>query len=225
VCAQALGHNAPHPMPALRILLADDHRMVRAGLRALLEALPRVTVVGEADDGAQAEALIAKLTPDIAFVDIAMPVKDGLAVLRKFGDRGRTRIVMLTMHDTETYVVEAARNGAAGYLLKDAGVEELTRALDTLRAGGSYFSPRISGILARALARGPADSPALTGRQTEILRLIALGGSSRDIAQQLALSTKTIDTHRAQIMERVGVHDLAGLVRYALRIGLVSHAD
>jgi DNA-binding NarL/FixJ family response regulator len=212
-------------MPALRVLIADDHRLVRAGLRMLLEAQPGIEIVGEADDGAQAETLIARLRPDIAFLAIAMPGKDGLAVLRKFGDRTHTRIVMLTMHDTETYVVEAARNGAAGYLLKGATPEELARALVTLRQGQPYFSPQVSGVLARALSRGPGDAGTLTGRQTEILRMIALGGSSREIGAKLRVSSKTIDTHRAQIMDRVGVTDVAGLVRYALRIGLVSSAD
>lgn len=206
----------------MRVLLADDHRLVRAGLRALLDGMPDVEVVAEAADGEEALRFAHELRPDAALVDIAMPKLSGLAVLHQLAASGLpTRVLLLSMYDNDEYVAEAVRAGAAGYMIKDAAVEELGLALQALARGDMYLSPAISRKLAAAFSGGRA-TPGLTGRQTQILRLIALGRSSKEIARELDLSVKTVETHRTQIMDRLDIRDLAGLVRYAVRTGLVG---
>ncbi len=212
----------------LRVLMADDHKLVRAGLRALLDAMPDVEVVAEVGDGMEAVRLAIELVPDVALLDIAMPILGGLPALHRIRAAGlATRVVLLSMYDHDEYVTQAVRAGAAGYLVKDAAVEELALALAAVRRGDTYLSPAISRKLAQAFTAG-ADGPApaaLTPRQSEILCLVARGRSSKEIARALDLSVKTVETHRAQIMERLEIRDLAGLVRYAVRIGLVSSND
>jgi DNA-binding NarL/FixJ family response regulator len=206
----------------MRVVLADDHRLVRAGLRSLLDATPGVQVVAEATDGEEAWRLILEHQPDAALLDIAMPVLSGLAVLQQVRASGlATRVLLLSMYDNDEYVAEAMRAGASGYLVKDAAVEELALALDALRRGDVYLSPAISRKLAQAFAAGRA-APGLTARQAQVLRLIALGRSSKEVARELDLSIKTVETHRTQIMDRLEIRDLAGLVRYAVRTGLVD---
>jgi DNA-binding NarL/FixJ family response regulator len=206
----------------MRVLLADDHRLVRAGLRALLDAMPQIEVVAEAADGEEAFRLLQALRPDVALLDIAMPKMSGLAVLHQLVPAGiATRVLLLSMYDNDEYVAEAIRAGAGGYLVKDAAVEELGLALQALQRGDVYLSPAISRKLAQAFSGGRA-SPGLTGRQTQVLRLIAQGQSSKEIARDLGLSIKTVETHRTQIMDRLEIRDLAGLVRYAIRSGLVG---
>jgi DNA-binding NarL/FixJ family response regulator len=208
-------------------VLADDHSLVRAGLRKLLEGLDGVEVVGEAGDGAVALQLIAQLKPSIALLDIAMPEMTGLAVLRQVcAKHPETKVILLSMYDNKAYVTEAVQSGAAGYLIKDAAVDELAMAIKAVQLGETYLSPRISRMLVEAFTspRAAPEASVLTPRQTEVLKLVAQGQSSKEIARLLTLSVKTVETHRAQIMERLKVRDLAGLVRYAIRSGLITNA-
>jgi DNA-binding NarL/FixJ family response regulator len=216
----------------MRILLADDHTLVRAGLRALLESIDEVTAISEAGDGRRALELVAAERPDVALLDISMPGLNGLEVAaRVTSDSPRTRLVILSMHSSPSHVAQALRAGAVGYLLKDSAAEELGLALRAVMSGETYLSPAISrqvvdGFLGR-LARPEQDEQApidaqLTPRQREILQLVAESRSSKEVAAMLKLSVKTVEAHRSQIMERLGIHDLAGLVRYAIRVGLVS---
>jgi DNA-binding NarL/FixJ family response regulator len=218
----------------MRVLLADDHTLVRAGIRALLSALPEVESVVEAGDGQQALALLLETRPDLALVDIGMPGLNGLELAARVSrEVPGTRLVILSMHGTPAHVNQALRAGVSGYLLKDAAADELPVLLRAVMRGETYLSPAISkqvvsGYLERgATGAGAADGAGetvdlLTSRQREILQLVAEGKSTKEIAQLLSLSIKTVDTHRAQIMDRLGIRDLAGLVRYAIRTGLVS---
>lgn len=212
-------------MKPLRLLLADDHTLVRAGLRALLDGMDGVTVVAEADNGEQAVALAQALAPDVALLDITMPSLNGLqAAERILAQSPPPRVVILSMHAAEEYVNRALALGVSGYLLKDAATLELQAALEAVSAGQTYLSPRItSQLLESRLKTGEgAARPGLTARQLEVLRLLALGKSVKEIAYDLQLSAKTVETYRAQIMERLDLHDLASLVRYAIRTGLIS---
>jgi DNA-binding NarL/FixJ family response regulator len=218
----------------MRVLLADDHTLVRAGIRALLSALPEVESVVEAGDGQQALALLLETRPDLALVDIGMPGLNGLELAARVSrEVPGTRLVILSMHGTPAHVNQALRAGVSGYLLKDAAADELPVLLRAVMRGETYLSPAISkqvvsGYLERGAAgAGAAEGAAetvdlLTSRQREILQLVAEGKSTKEIAQLLGLSIKTVDTHRAQIMDRLGIRDIAGLVRYAIRTGLVS---
>jgi DNA-binding NarL/FixJ family response regulator len=212
----------------IRVTLADDHNLVRSGIRALLERLPDVEVVGEASDGREALALIARERPDIAFLDIAMPELNGLeAAPRIARESPRTRVVILSMHAHEKQVAQALQLGVAGYVLKDSFVDELPVLIRAVMRGESYLSPGISKQVVEALRSRlgvdpTAEPEVLTPRQREILQLVAEGKSTKEIASALELSIKTVETHRAQIMSRLQIRDVAGLVRYAIRMGLVS---
>ena len=211
---------------SIRVLLADDHALVRAGLRKLLDSLAGVEVVAEAANGRDAARLAREHRPDIALIDIAMPELNGIDCARRIvHDCPETRVLILSMHADETYVREAIQAGAAGYMLKDAAPGELELALRALVRGEHYVAPGVAGHLISGFMHGAAaDVPAgpeLTPRQREVLQLIAEGHGTKDIAARLNLSVKTVETHRAQLMERLGIHDVAGLTRYALRIGLV----
>lgn len=212
-------------MRPVRILLADDHALVRAGIRSLLAGLDDVVVVAEAADGREALRLMAQHQPDVALVDISMPGLNGLETLvcaRK--ERPRTRIVILSMHKDDEYVRRALRWGAAGYLLKSATREELELAVRAVARGEVWLSSAISKEVVTAYARAGKSSSLedITGRQREILQLIAEGHSTKEIAQRLDLSVKTVEGHRTQLMERLGIHGISGLVRYAIRVGLVQ---
>lgn len=217
-------------MPGIRVVIADDHRLLRAGLRMLLAEMPGVTVEAEAADGNEALAACAACAPDLVLMDIAMPGMGGLEALRELRARHPdTRVLMLSMLASEEHVLQALRLGASGYLLKDTAPAELELAIGAVMRGETWLSsaisrPVVDGYMERVSAGGPEKTspPLLTPRQQEVLRLLAEGRSTKEIAFQLELSIKTIETHRAQIMERLGVHDLAGLVRYAVRSGIVT---
>jgi DNA-binding NarL/FixJ family response regulator len=213
----------------MRILLADDHTLVRTGLRLLLETMPGMDVVGEAGDGAAALRLVETLHPDVVVMDLAMPGMSGLEAVRRSASRfPEIHVVIVSMHADEAYVHEALGAGASGYLLKGADKAELEHALRVVANGQVYLSPAISRTVVSALARAPeqraAPSPldALTARQREVLTLVARGHSTKQVAAALGLSVKTIEAHRGAIMDRLGIRDLAGLVRLAVREKLVG---
>lgn len=214
-------------MNPLRILLADDHALVRAGIRSLLERMPMVEVVAEASNGREAVELIAQTQPDLVLMDVAMPLLNGLdAVALVTKNFPAVHVIVLSMHSSEEFVVDALRCGASGYLLKDSASEELQLAVRTVAAGGKYFSAHFSrDTIASYMARIRANEPprgALTPRQLEIIKLIADGKCTKEAASLLGISPKTVEAHRIQIMERLGIHDVPGLVRYAIRRGLIS---
>ena len=214
-------------MKSVRVLLADDHALVRAGLRELLLKLPDVEVVAEAGDGREALALVKSALPNLVLLDITMKGLTGLeAAERIVKDFPGVKVVMLSMHANEEYVLRALRAGVSGYIIKDAAIVELELAIKAVVAGETYLSPSISrSVIDNYLNRtgGKASSlEQLTPRQREILQLIAEGQSTKEIAFTLKLSVKTVETHRAQLMERLEIYDVAGLVRYALRVGLIT---
>jgi DNA-binding NarL/FixJ family response regulator len=214
-------------MTAIRVLLADDHNLVRAGLRALLQSLEGVQVVAEASHGREATDLVATHRPDVVLMDIGMPELNGLeATARIIRDFPATRVIILSMHKNEEYVLKALRAGAAGYLIKDAGTAELETAVRAVARGETYLSPAVSkhvvGDYLRRVGGDERPLDQLTARQREVLQLLAEGHSTQNIAQTLNISAKTVEAHRAQLMKRLGIHDLAGLVRYAIRTGLVN---
>jgi DNA-binding NarL/FixJ family response regulator len=218
-------------MAPLTILLADNHALVRAGIRALLEQIPDVTVVAEAGDGREALKLVEAHRPNLVLMDITMPVMNGLeATGRIVKEFPQTRVVMLSVHNDEEYVLQSLRAGAVGYLLKDAGRAELEIAVAAVARNETYLSPAVSrhvvGDYVRRIGGGiEGRLETLTPRQREILQLIAEGKSTKEIASILDVSVKTVETHRAQLMERLDIHDVAGLVRYAIRNGIVTADD
>jgi DNA-binding NarL/FixJ family response regulator len=213
-------------MTPIRIVLVDDHSLVRAGIRALLQQIEGVTVIAEAGTGEEALQAVAAHSPDIVLMDITMPGLSGLeATARIARQYPRVRVVILSMHTEQEYIIQAIRAGAAGYLLKGANVPELEMALRAVTNGETYLSPAASKHVMAEVAEnnnGPASSfEQLSPRQRQVLELIAEGYSRKQIARQLNVSVKTVDTHRAQLMENLDIQDVAGLVRYAIRVGLV----
>lgn len=211
----------------MRVLLADDHHLVRAGIRALLEDMHDVQVIAETGDGRQALDLIEKHRPEVALLDITMPGLNGLEVAGRVEKVSpKTRILILSMHAGEAYVAQALRVGVAGYLLKDAAAAELSLALHAVSRGETFLSPAISRRVVDGFLRGGQPEPdplaGLTSRQREILQLIAEGRSTKEMAAALDVSVKTVETHRAQLMDRLDIRDVPGLVRFAIRTGLVS---
>jgi DNA-binding NarL/FixJ family response regulator len=220
-------------MQTYKVFLADDHTLVRAGIRSLLEAIHGFEVIGESDNGRDALKLIEEHRPDIVLLDIAMPELNGLeAASRLNRDHPEISVIILSMHSNEEYVLQALRAGASGYLLKDSAPTELELALRSVARGETYLSPSISKHVVDDYLRRVSNKNVdqikesgiqeLTPRQREILQLIAEGNSTKEIAQKLIVSVKTIESHRIQLMERLGIHDIAGLVRYAIRMGIVS---
>lgn len=213
-------------MSTIRVLIADDHLILRAGLRTLLEATAGIEVAAEAKSGKEAIALTREHKPDVVVTDIGMPDIDGLQATEAIKqEMPQVKVVVLSMHDSADFVDRALRAGASGYLVKDAVAEELHLAIRAVAGGGTYLSPSISQhVLDRYLqsAGSPARGELLTPRQREILDLIGAGKSTKDIAYQLKLSIKTVETHRAQIMQRLGVRNATNLILEATRRGLIS---
>jgi len=214
------------PARTIRVLLADDHTLVRAGVRHILENQPGVTVVGEVGDGAAALETLAHVAVDVLVLDLTMPGLDGFAVLRRARALAPAlKVLVLSMHAEQAYVTRAVREGADGYLLKDSAVDDLMAAIEAVRAGRAYFSPKIQRQLTDLVRGGaPAAGPLtpLTEREREVLQRIAEGQSTKEIAARLAISARTVETHRANLMRKLDVRSLAQLVRLAIREGLVD---
>lgn len=207
----------------MRVVLADDHTLVRAGIRSLLEAVAGVEVAGEAGDGREALLLVDRLRPHVAVLDIRLPAMNGLDVAARLAHtHPETRVLVLSMHANEEYVRQALHAGAAGYLLKDCSVTELELALRAVARGETYLSPPVSRLVVDDYLRHEAPPQALSLRQREVLQLIAEGHSTKEIAHRLGVSVKTAESHRFQIMSRLEIRDVPGLVRYAIRTGLVG---
>lgn len=212
---------------SIRVLLADDHSLIRAGVARLLASLPGIEVVGEVGDGQAALDMVAQLMPDLVILDVNMPGLSGLPTARRLqSDFPKVRVMILSMHRDDAYVRQALEFGAAAYVLKDAAPTELESAIQAVMRGDTWLSPAVTRRLVddytqRLRSDGSSGSP-LTPRQLEVLTLIARGKSSKEIARELDVSLKTVDTHRTQLMRALDLHDVAGLVRYAIRRGLVS---
>lgn len=214
-------------MTQTRVLLADDHTLVRAGLRKLLESIPLVEVVGEANDGLAVVEMAEQLKPQLILMDIAMPGLNGLEstarITRTCPD---VRVMILSMHQNEEYVRQALRHGAVAYLLKDAAPMELELAIAAVLRGETYLSPAVSrGVVSDYVQRLRSDDvpgAQLTSRQREVLQLVAEGLSSKEVARRLDVAVKTVESHRSQLMKQLDIHEVAGLVRYAMRAGLIS---
>ncbi|MHB9141162.1 MAG: response regulator [Paludibacter sp.] len=222
-------------MTEIRIILADDHNIVRAGVRALLDKIPGMKVIAEACNGREVLDLVKKHKPDIILLDIAMPELNGLEVTqlmsKEFPEIG---IIILSMHKSEEYVLQALRFGASGYLLKDSAADELEIAIRAVVRGEKYLAPFVSKEIVKNLLtrinknssnvnNGKLPLEKMTPRQREILQLIAEGNSTKEIAYKLHISIKTVETHRKQLMDRLKIYDIAGLVRYAMKIGIISN--
>jgi DNA-binding NarL/FixJ family response regulator len=205
----------------IRVVLADDHDLVRSGIKALLGMVEGVEVIAEARDGRELVTLVSDLKPDVVMTDISMPGMDGIAAISEIhAKQPEVRLLVLSMYDTVDFVKRAVANGACGYLMKDAPPFELEQALRSVMATGSYFSPAIAQRLLQPSE--PTVDDELTHRQVEILKLIAQGKASKEIAYELGLSPKTVDVHRARIMERLRLNDIASLTLYAVRKGLIK---
>ncbi len=213
--------------PIIRVILADDHKLVRAGFRLMLNSLAGVEILAETGDGQEALQLIRKHRPDIAFLDITMPGLTGIEVAGRIQkELPQTKVIILSMHTNEEYVVRAVRAGVSGYLLKNSDPVEIELAIRAALAGETYLSPGISRRIVQDYLKrvGPTETllDQLTPRQREILQLIAEGKNTKSIADLLAISVKTVETHRTALMSRLGVQDVPGLVRYAIRTGLIE---
>jgi two-component system, NarL family, response regulator NreC len=216
-------------MRKIRILLADDHKLMRSGLRVLLEQQSDMAVVGEASDGREAVALAGSLKPDVVVMDIGMPNLNGIEAAHQMTQSfSEIAVVMLSMHSDESYVLRALKAGAKGYLLKDSAESDLIRAVKAVAESKSFFSPAVSKVLlddyVRKLKRSGAEDAydLLTPREREVLQLVAEGKSNKDIANMLNLSVYTVETHRSNIMEKLNLHGIPELILYAVRKGIIS---
>ena len=216
-------------MAEIRLILADDHAVIRSGLRLVLERQPEFKVVGEAADGSEAITLAEQLLPDVAVLDVAMPNLNGIEAARQITSKSpKTAVVILSMHSDEGYVLRALNVGARGYLLKDSPESDLIAAVFAVHAGKAFFSPAISRVLVddyvrQMRQRGLEDSyELLTAREREVLQLLAEGKSNKDVAARLILSLYTVETHRSNLMEKLNLHGLPELILYAVRKGIIS---
>jgi DNA-binding NarL/FixJ family response regulator len=211
---------------AVRILLADDHTLVRAGVRRILEAQPGVTVAGEVSDGDAALEFLRESPVDVLVLDLTMPGTDGFEVLRQVkATLPGMKVLVLTMHADAEYVARAVQDGADGYLLKDSAVQDLVAAIEAVQAGRAYYSPPVQRELSellRAHSAPPRPMDTLTDREREVLRLVVKGLSTKDIASQLDISTRTVETHRANLMRKLNLKSVALLTQFAIREGLVQ---
>ena len=213
-------------MTPIRVLVADDHALVRAGIRALVERIDGVEVVAEAGDGREALRLIKEHQPQVVLLDLTMPEVSGFEVLeRTVRELPDVSMIVLTVHEAEEYAMRALSLGAMGYLPKSAASAELERAIKTVARKERYVSPELSKKTflehANDAAHGRSPLAELTPRQLEVLRMVAEGHSTKNIARRLKISVKTVESHRAQLMQRLNIHDVAGLVRYAIKMGVV----
>ncbi len=209
------------------IVVADDHQIVREGLVKLLESRDDFQVVGQASDGLEAVELVLETNPDLVLMDILMPKLSGIDATRRIQKEGCTaKILVLSMNENRASVEEVLRAGASGYIVKNATSKELLSAIDAVRSGDSYLSPTVTRQVVDAIANpgdaGTSGVAMLTGREREVLELIAEGLSSKEIAFQLGVSLKTVDSHRANLMDKLDIHKVSGLVRFAIRVGLVE---
>ncbi len=215
-------------MSRVRIVLADDHTIMRHGLRLVLERQPDFAVVGEASNGREAVDIIVRENPDVAVIDIAMPLLNGIEAAKKITEeRLKTAVVILSMHSDESYILRALRAGARGYLLKDSAENDLIQAIRAVCAGKAFFSPAVSRVLAddylRQIQQQGVEDPyeLLTARERELLQLIVELKSTKDIAGLLGVSPRTIDTHRGNLMQKLNVHSIPELILYAMRKGVI----
>lgn len=216
-------------MPSIKVVLADDHAVVRAGIRAMLEGLGGIEIVGQGTDGREALALVEQHQPDVLLMDISMPEMNGLeATTRVVKDFPNVRVIIISMHNAEEYVWQALKAGATGYLLKDVEPAELDLAIKTVLSGTMYLTSSVSKEVVETymqrLGTEANVADVLTPRQREILQLIAEGKALKEIARLLHLSVKTVESHRTMLMSRLDIHDTAGLVRYAMRRGMIPPA-
>lgn len=215
-------------MSATTIVLADDHHVVRQGLRALLEAEPDFAIVGEAADGLEVVSLVERLAPDVLVLDLMMPGLNGLDVVRQVSQRLlQTRVVILSMHSNEAYVLEALRNGVAGYVLKESTASDLAKAVREAAAGRRYLSPPLSERAIEAYIHKAEATPldmyeTLTGRERQVLHLTAEGYNNSEVAERLCISARTVETHRANIMRKLGLRSQTDLIRYAFKRGILT---
>lgn len=213
---------------SIRILVADDHKIVRDGLRALIERQPDMEVVGEAADGRTAVRLVKEMSPDVVIMDISMPDLNGIEAARQIlGDSPRVKIIALSMHSDSRFVKEVFKVGASGYLLKECAFEELANAIHTVSVDQIYLSPRITHVvlndyLSKMSMTETSVFSVLTAREREVLQLMAEGKTTKEIAYSLDLSVKTVEAHRQKIMEKSNIHSVAELTKYAIREGLTS---
>ena len=209
-----------------RILLADDHAIIRQGLCSLLEKQPDIEVVGAVEDGQKAMELVRELSPDIVIMDISMPNLNGIDATSKIVSRtGNVKVIALSIHSSRRFVTEMLKAGASGYILKECLFNELLDAIQTVRKGGIYLSPRITGVVVddyvkRLSGEYQPESPGLTEREREVLQLLAEGKSTKEIALHLHVSAKTVESNRRNIMDKLGIHSVAELTKYAVREGL-----